>query len=137
MSYHLVLLAVVVIALGYYFLYYKKNDAGSTITQLDMGGSGTDGGTPKNKKPVDVVLFYANWCGYCNNFMPTWDTLQQSITGANLVKVDCGVQKDVATLHDIKAFPTIRVYPNGDENYVEYKGDRSIGDLKGFISMYN
>lgn len=83
----------------------------------------------------EVVLFYADWCGNCTTFHPTWDELQKSIVGANLIKVDCDAQKELAQEHGVSALPCIRVYPVNGE-MVQYSGDRSYDDVKRFIEMH-
>lgn len=28
------------------------------------------------KKPVKIILFHANWCGHCVDFIPTWEKMK-------------------------------------------------------------
>ena len=87
-----------------------------------------------------VVLFFAPWCGACKNFMPTYDQLMQQLPkdGTVVDKLDCEANKDIAQLHNISAFPTIKYLPNGLSNpadSVEYSGDRTLSDLKNWIKQ--
>ena len=43
-----------------------------------------------------VVLFYANWCGYCKNFIPTYDAVANR-TNLPMYKIDLAKEKDGAT----------------------------------------
>jgi len=81
---------------------------------------------------VSFVKFYAPWCGHCKRMAPDWEKLGQEITDENIViaKVDCTVQKSVASLMKIRGFPTLYLFA---ENIMyEYAGPRSYEDLKKF-----
>ena len=80
-----------------------------------------------------LVFFYADWCGYCKKFWPTWNKLKKR-KNINFVEIS----DKQAALYNVQSFPTIRLYsgdvsPN-DHTYKEYRGDRSFGDLLSFIS---
>tara|TARA_B100001175_G_scaffold54792_1_gene43800 strand:+ start:596 stop:1129 length:534 start_codon:yes stop_codon:yes gene_type:complete len=80
------------------------------------------------------TLYYANWCGHCKNFKPTWEELKKSDKYENVVDfedVEGDEQPEVIQQEDIQGFPTIKLKTKSDT--VEYNGDRTIEDLKRFL----
>ena len=77
-----------------------------------------------------MVLFYADWCGYCTKLKPVWEeAATQANTDTNrMIKIDVGGKdpehKDLMKKYQIEGFPTILVFQNGTP--VTYKGDRSV-----------
>ena len=87
-----------------------------------------------NSNDPHFVMFYAPWCGYCKKTMPEWEKLQHS--KVKVMKVNCDDDKELATLHGIKGFPTIRFLPKGLKNpqsALEYQGDRTASDMLSYI----
>ena len=84
-----------------------------------------------------LILFHADWCGHCHNFMPVWTNLQntkkvntfeienQHLT--SLKNMPCALQNET-----ISGFPTISLYNNGIKVNKPLKS-RSLEDLLEFI----
>jgi thiol-disulfide isomerase/thioredoxin len=71
------------------------------------------------------VMFYANWCGYCQIAMPEFDALivNNKNNPINIIKINNDVNRELIDQHRIESFPTFRLYYNGIDdlnNYVDY-----------------
>ena len=83
---------------------------------------------------AQMVLFYADWCGHCNNFKPEWNKLKQTndVPGVSFNDEDCtNGLTPLAKQHNVKGFPTL-VFINGG-NAQQYNGERSEAAVKSFI----
>lgn len=80
----------------------------------------------KDKK---VTLYYANWCGHCQNFKPTWDALKKFFDehGVKHAEFEESKHKFEMQKAAIKAYPTIKITSNGVEE--EYHGGMSPNDI--------
>ncbi len=88
------------------------------------------GGVPKSdkeeqykKKPM-LMLFWADWCGHCHHFMPTFEKL-------NIVKVS-DKEKDLIEEYKIDGFPTLKLYDG--KKFHEYSGGRDINNIRDFVN---
>jgi len=86
-----------------------------------------------------LVEFYAPWCGHCKKLVPTYEKLGE--TYAN-VKDKILISKMDATENDLPAkatfkvsgFPTIKLFKAGDNEIVDYQGDRSYESIVEFLN---
>lgn len=66
---------------------------------------------------VTFVLIYADWCGHCHKFMPTWEKYEKLPSRtANIAKVHHDMQEESQTLRNasILGYPSVvRVLPSG------------------------
>lgn len=84
-------------------------------------------------KPT-IILFYADWCGHCKSFKPTWSAFENIIDKSkiNIVKTN---DQAMCTKYKVNGYPTIRYYPNIDDiDIYEELGDRSIESLVNFVN---
>jgi thiol-disulfide isomerase/thioredoxin len=141
------LFALVVLLGALYYVYstYLKegmsnnDEAETTPSTFDkdvLGGSG--------KK---LVLFYAGWCGHCQELKPTWDEIAMKLNDGNdkttwkLWKANVGgtdspndatdEQKALGSKYPIKGYPTILIFENG-KMVNEYEGPRTE---EGFMQV--
>jgi thioredoxin domain-containing protein 5 len=79
-----------------------------------------------------LIEFYAPWCGHCKRLVPTWEELATTVKGKfNVAKVDCTVEKDVASSNGIRGFPTIKLFHNGQVS--EFNGARTVEAFVEFV----
>ena len=89
-----------------------------------------DNNLDKNK--TKVYLFYADWCGHCKGFKPTWEKLQKDLSNKfEFITMDSEKNKEEITKWDIKGFPTIIKLVGSKAE--EYMGSRDEISVKKFL----
>lgn len=101
----------------------------------------------KNLVEVELQLYYANWCGYCVRFKPTWEIIKENmpkdkdLKNVTLLFHEC---EDSAINNDekakdveksgfkIKSYPTLLLKLNN--KYIQFPSDnRDYEVIKKFI----
>ena len=87
----------------------------------------------------EITLYYAEWCGHCQQFKPTWEALKPMFDKHNIkhAEYEDNTNSDMITKAGIEGFPTIRIKKQGQE--YDYSGQRTpdailhelITNLKG------
>jgi thiol-disulfide isomerase/thioredoxin len=84
-------------------------------------------------KGVVVVMFYANWCSHCIDTLPVFAAAKEILAatkqGDALVQVDVAKHKQLTQQYDVKAFPTIRAFLQGQPVGPPYAGLRDADDM--------
>eukprot|EP00049_Salpingoeca_infusionum_P025643 m.20901 g.20901 ORF g.20901 m.20901 type:complete len:805 (-) comp8229_c0_seq1:970-3384(-) len=68
-----------------------------------------------------VILFYASWCGHCQNYAPSWRALAHRLSGwrhtAHVGAINCGdpFNSKICNAYQIEAYPTLKVVPQHSE----------------------
>ncbi len=97
----------------------------------------------KSKKPV-LVLFYADWCGYCIRFMPIFQALSEQYDDDMVfskVNVEDPKYEEIIKKTGIGGFPTVYIFDNKYDNKVlisnsdlsEYEGLK--GEIERFLRI--
>ncbi|AYV75779.1 MAG: putative thioredoxin domain-containing protein 5 [Terrestrivirus sp.] len=87
-------------------------------------------------RSAEIVLYYAEWCGHCKNFMPVWQQFEKRNKNKITIKtVNCDENKSLCSKMDIQGFPTVRLYKSSRE-VVNFDGNRSVEGLEQFINQY-
>jgi len=96
-----------------------------------------------NKKLVknapSLIYFYAEWCGYCKQFLPTWNAMESEIVrdDLNLVKFSCVANKEKCEKIDIiQGYPTIILYKPDTHETIRFEGERSRASLLNFVKEH-
>lgn len=88
----------------------------------------------KENKPA-LFLCYADWCGHCRSFLPTWQRIKKSLQASkdiNVVEVSYDHMELLPrALQNIRGFPTIQIVRNGKVSK-EYQGDREHDAIVSF-----
>lgn len=119
----------------------KKNDSYSPQTQPSPPQpqpqqSPQPQGPPPQK--AALVLFHADWCGGCQQFMPVWKQVEEILQEPEFIEtisLEHGSHGDEMKSQNIQAFPTLRLYIDGypGQDYVEYSGNRSLDSVMKFV----
>lgn len=87
-----------------------------------------------NKDKDVLVEFYAPWCGHCKQLAPILDQLGEKYKDSETVviaKIDSTANELEHT--KITSFPTLKYYKKGDNEVVDYNGERTLEGFTKFI----
>jgi DnaJ family protein C protein 10 len=81
-----------------------------------------------------MIDFFAPWCGHCQVFSPTFESLASKFEGlVNFGKVDCQNNQYLCQIAGVRAYPTIRFYKSNSANW---QAGEDI-EQYDFNSLYN
>merc|ERR1711997_1379650 len=79
------------------------------------------------------VEFYAPWCGHCKSLAPIWDELGEKYKDhENIVIAKMDSTLNEVPMAKVRGFPTIKLFKAGDNEMVDFKGERT---LEGFVKF--
>jgi thiol-disulfide isomerase/thioredoxin len=116
------------------------NDENNENDENDEGDKDENNKEKLNKKIPSLILFHAEWCGHCRNFMPTWNALSDIIPNdqVNMVKISCvEKEKQCNSIKEIKGFPTIMYIDINLNKKIIYSGQRTPESIINFINECN
>ena len=110
----------------------KKNQKGGSLRKRSLKRRYKQRGGGNNK----FMIFYADWCGYCNDAKEDFKQLQEEINNdtnidTNVELVDGTENTELAEQYDVMGYPTIVFNKNGNKQ--QYTGSRTKDSMKEWI----
>ena len=88
----------------------------------------------KFKKGIWIILYYADWCGHCQNLKPTWNEYVESNVNnkaLNIAEIPDTSFGKLASQPMTNGFPSIKMFNNQKEVDI-FSGDRSVPKFERF-----
>jgi protein disulfide-isomerase A1 len=81
------------------------------------------------------VEYYAPWCGHCKSLAPIWDELAAAYDDvANVVIAKMDSTANEVDGVAVQGFPTLKFYPAGSTEPLDYDGGRELAPLKEYLA---
>uniref|UniRef100_A0A8C9X8I3 protein disulfide-isomerase n=1 Tax=Sander lucioperca TaxID=283035 RepID=A0A8C9X8I3_SANLU len=80
------------------------------------------------------VEFYAPWCAHCKELTPIWEQLGEKYADKDdiiIAKMDSTANEAASVA--IQGFPTLKYFPAGGKEVVDYTGNRDLETLSKFL----
>ena len=88
----------------------------------------------KFKKGIWIILYYADWCGHCQNLKPTWNEyVERNVNNKalNIAEIPDTSFGKLASQPMTNGFPSIKMFNNQKEVDI-FSGDRSVPKFERF-----
>lgn len=85
---------------------------------------------------VAILDFWAEWCGPCQNFMPTLEALQAKNPNLVIGKVNVDANQGLAKAAGVRSIPALVLFKNG-EAIGTLTGVHSLERLQQFVDSAN
>jgi thiol-disulfide isomerase/thioredoxin len=89
----------------------------------------------KGNRGTWLVLYHADWCYHCNEFMPTWEQACKKLKtkNVNTIAIESEQLNEVNPHEPILGFPTIHLVKNGKLKKVYNEPDRELKTVLRFV----
>ena len=110
-----------------------------TTEQFFKGGNviELDDTSIHNLSNPSLVMFFAPWCGHCQNAKPMYEKVGYNLSKHNIkcYALNCEDHKKTSTKYNIKGYPTVGIVDN-DKMLHEYKKERNEEELTSWAMEY-
>jgi thioredoxin-like negative regulator of GroEL len=88
------------------------------------------------KDAPTLTMFYASWCGHCTHFRPIYEAASRLAKEKNVnvqfTAIECSTYNSVVTDFNIKGFPTVILFKDGNQSV--YDGKRVSSDIVEWVN---
>jgi len=92
----------------------------------------------KPKPKMEIILYYAMWCGYSKMFLPEWEKFEKcsnKFPTLKISKVRCeGDMEQMCVQKGINGYPMVILYKDNKE--IPFEGDRTADQLVEFVKKH-
>ena len=86
-----------------------------------------------------VVFVFADWCGHCTRFKPTWEKIEQvskktGLFDVQALNVDDKQNSAFIEQYEVSSFPTIMLFSKG--KFTKYDDDRDFDKIIAAIDNF-
>lgn len=116
--------------------YNSKNDKlYLDIGELENFENHGNGKVVPKKGNCAVVFFFADWCGHCKRFQPTWNQFKNGMENKPIDVVEVSADNAAATQHyNVSGYPTVISVDSHGNKKSEFKGERTVSNLNSFAN---
>lgn len=88
------------------------------------------------------VKFFAPWCGHCKTMAPDWIEFAKSYKTVKqlvIAEVDCTKESSLCRMHDVKGYPSLILFENGERvnnGDGKYQGRRDLESFSKFVTPF-
>jgi len=100
-----------------------------------IDGNGVKNFNDSIKNDSWLVWYYADWCGHCKAMENEWENLESKCDKnkrLNIAKVNDQYISQLEKNPNVRGFPTIKLYSNGNE-VKDYDGERNSNSFLKFL----
>ena len=90
----------------------------------------------RKANPRSFMMFYAPWCGHCNEMKADFGELRRLTVGTGVVAaaVDCTSATDTCAKLGIDGYPTLRLFTSPSDEGTRFHGERTSGDMLKWLA---
>ena len=84
-----------------------------------------------------LVEFFAPWCGHCKKLAPEFEETAKAFageSGVGVYTVDATENSELASRYDVSGYPTLKWFPAGSSEPVDYDSGRDADALIKYIN---